>query len=218
MKIFHTRSYMWSFLLLLSCCSFGGIKAAANRQNPPKKAENPHKANKPIKEQKATHKHILFDSIAVPDDPRVAIDNDGHAVVIWIEEDEEGLHSIKARISTNSGTSWSDTKTLSAPFCSPINPRVLVQDGKAIVTWFSKDSVEGITFLAAATLTFGDDWLPTVVLSSVDQDVFGNYDVRMNSLNEIVIVWMARASALSAIKIFSANFASGAWSSSQEVS
>lgn len=214
MKIFHNRNYMWSFLLLLTFCSFGGIKAAANRQKPPEKARE----NTSIKEQKPKHKHKHCNSIVVPDDPRIAIDNDGHAVVIWTEENEDNSHSIKARISTNSGASWSDTKTLSAPFCSPINPRVLVQDGKAIVTWFSKDSEEGITSLAAATLTFGEDWLATVVLSSCGQDVFGSYDVRMNSSNEIIVAWMARASELNAIKIFSANFASGAWSSPQEVS
>lgn len=125
-------------------------------------------------------------------DPQVCLDNNGNAVVVWLEVDGVDLILKGARL-TNGSLNWQATSSLSSTGFSVGDPSLGVDaSGNAVAIWSksvgSTDIIEGAK-LAAGTLT----WISTASLSS-----FASQDpkVGVSPAGKAVAVWISEDSGL----------------------
>lgn len=111
--------------------------------------------------------------------PSVAIDLNGNAVVVWVEN-----NAIVSTSNPFSG-SWSlPIVTLSNPANLASNPQVVIdQAGTATAVWIENQDVK------TSTLLLGGQWSSAVMLSQNQQQVTGVAQMCIDTMGNIVVVW-----------------------------
>jgi hypothetical protein len=231
MKNFRYRAYFWSFLLLLTFCSFGGIKvgvgrdATAKKEAPKRNTSKKEKAavvlkkepEKNVENQAAKNSQINNVPPRTVDTPRVTINSTGTAIVVW-QEELSGMFVIKASRSTDGGVTWDSPTVISDSSYDSFNPQIsLNTSGDAVVIWLCKNTGQGTSCLTTATFISGS-WSASSPLSPVDEDVFGNYSATLNTSDEIVVVWSS-VGDITGFQIYSISYSTlGGWTSPQLIS
>ena len=140
-------------------------------------------------------------TLSAPDrdagEPRVAVDDDGDAVVSWIRSDATNTRA-QARTRTAAGV-WSGVTTLSGPGVDAFSPRVAIDDGgDAIAAWHRDDGSLDRVQLRAHPVA--GPWGPLVNVSPAGLDA-ENPDVAMDQDGDALIAWEGKdASALQRIE------------------
>lgn len=115
----------------------------------------------------------------------------GNKFVVW-QQEQGGIHQILASNMPVGSRGWSAPVVLSKPGIDSRHPKLSMNEqGSAAVVWTSNDIEQGIASLYGSMLFKGGIWTVCQRLSSSDQNVSGDYTVKVTESNSILVVWTA---------------------------
>jgi hypothetical protein len=154
----------------------------------------------------------LSDTARIADDPEVAVDPAGDAVVVW-EEVVGGHFLIEARVRP-AGGSWGAAEQLSSEGQSAIEPVVAIDAaGEAVAAWTRSDGSKDI--VEASTRPKGGTWSAPEKLSAAGEDA---REVGAGiGAGEATVVWR-RANGTNQVIEASSRPRGGGWSGAAELS
>jgi hypothetical protein len=148
----------------------------------------------------------LSDTGQHAENARVALDEDGDALIVWMRPD--GTHTrIQARTRSKAGV-LGPVLTLSAAGGAADEPRVAVDDdGDAIVSWIRNNGTN--TVAQARTRTAAGVWAPTTALSAAGENASGSR-VAIDDSGNGIVVWHRDDGSLDRVQ-YRARPAAGPW-------
>ena len=115
----------------------------------------------------------------------------GNKLVVW-QQEHGGIHQILASQPPVGARNWSGPVVLSKQGFDSHHPKLSInKQGNAVAVWMSNDTEYGIASLYGAMLPQGGVWTRCQKLSSMGQNVSGDYTVKITESNSIMVVWTA---------------------------
>ncbi len=122
--------------------------------------------------------------------PQIRLDNTGNTLAVWDVATNAGSHYIDFSYKPNGG-SWSEPNTISTNGIDSYYPTVVMNpSGDAVAAWLITDPVWSITSICVSQYTQSTGtWSSPAVLSSSNELVDQNYDLRIDDAGNIVLIW-----------------------------
>lgn len=118
--------------------------------------------------------------------PHIQIDNNGNSVVVWINR---MTNTIQAS-TVAAGGSWSAPVTLSPTDQSAMELVTFMDSfGDVVVGWVALEQALSITSLNAVVLPSGGSWTAATRVSTTDELITGNFQIKLSSSNKVVATW-----------------------------
>jgi hypothetical protein len=119
-------------------------------------------------------------------DPQIAIDGDGNAIVVWVQDDGS-YDSIYANRYT-SGGGWGSATLIESGTGDAYDSQIAIDgDGNAIAVWDQDDGVQWSTY--ANRYTFGGGWGTATVIESSTSDAY-EPQIAIDGDGNAIAVWV----------------------------
>jgi hypothetical protein len=157
----------------------------------------------------------LSDPLADSEEPDLAVDPEGDAIVLWQSSREASQPAIESSFRA-AGGSWSGSQKISRPDTSDYAPSVgFDSHGNAVAIW---ESIDGTEYpIESATRPRNGGWSAVANVSD-DGMVDEQPDLAVDSVGNAVAVWRALEEGGQYIAEASARPAGGSWSGSKAIS
>ena len=151
---------------------------------------------------------LLDDSISAGSNPQIAMDNNGNAIVVWVQVDDSGaaLNIIQAR--SYSAGAWGEVTQLFSFGGYDIRPHVVMDNsGNVMVVWGAK-AMSGPWGIAARRYSAGA-WGEVTWLDAAQGG--GNAHVAMDNNGNAIAVWDLNNDSSTHEDVYSMRYSAGAW-------
>jgi hypothetical protein len=157
----------------------------------------------------------VLDGIDDTADPHIAMDNNGHAIVVWEQSDFIFAARLSAGVWSSSGL-WSDNSPIEILVGVPSSPNVVMDsNGNALVvwvqTWYAPGN-QGNTAIFASRFNSGVWGTPTLLdlEGAYHPNIIGPLEVAMDSKGDAMVVWLERDS-LDLSSSYAIRYSAGVW-------
>ncbi|MBS0634512.1 MAG: hypothetical protein JSR37_03515 [Verrucomicrobia bacterium] len=144
-------------------------------------------------------------AVDVPQSASVEIDGLGNMVAVWAVNKEDGSSVVMASKCASTDSSWSTPSQISVSnTAAQSGPRsVINSSGVAAVVWKARDLQAQVNRIYATTiaLSAGGTWTPAVAVSGADEIAMDQYTIRVNSLNQAVLIWQSNSAGTDGLVI-----------------
>ena len=148
--------------------------------------------------------------------PHLVVDTSGNQIAVWEVTASSGDSHIYASRKPVLG-SWSTPVIISNTSTEQAtNPQIIVGPvGAVTVVWTYINLTEGIYSLATATYNGLSGWSSPAVLSTTNDDVIQDFELSINSLGKVVMIWGAYSVDTGNSHIWNSVLSTGSWSTTQ---
>lgn len=124
------------------------------------------------------------------DNPQVALDSSGNCMASWQVTDEASGHIIQFNSKLANG-SWGTPTTVSTSGIDSFFPTLKCNDaGDAVIGWMVQDPIWQVNCICASMYDHATaTWSTPTVLSTSDQLVDQNFQVRINNSGTVLVGW-----------------------------